>query len=165
MTMVSAREWKLRVVATYWLDAGPRAENAWHQRLPENAKLPRSVSLKSKTEITELLREGRYLAGELASIKWKESDQFRFAILLSKRHGSAVKRNRIKRLFREAIRLSQHTLQGKVRFVLLPGKEMRLPEYAQIRDEISSLFHRISKKLQSDWVYSGSSSHCPDLSL
>lgn len=44
----------------------------------------------------------------------------RVGLSVSKKHGSAVKRNRIKRLLREAFRLGQHDLPAGLDLVLVP---------------------------------------------
>lgn len=44
----------------------------------------------------------------------------RFGLSVSRKHGNAVKRNRIKRLLREAFRLSQHDLPAGLDLILIP---------------------------------------------
>ena len=45
----------------------------------------------------------------------------RLGLVVSRRHGNAVTRSRIKRLLREAFRLTKHELPGPHDLVLLPG--------------------------------------------
>lgn len=72
------------------------------------AKQPRAQRIRSRAEIGEILRSG---------IRWRCSDfgvvyrandvaYDRFAVLVSKRHGNAVVRNRTKRIYREVFRQS-----------------------------------------------------------
>jgi ribonuclease P protein component len=53
----------------------------------------------------------------------------RFAVLVSRRHGGAVQRNRIKRLCREAFRLTRPELPEGWDYVILPrtGVKLALP--------------------------------------
>lgn len=85
--------------------------------------LPKKQIIASRKEIRFILDNGgnwscRYFKARfLPSI----SPQNRFAILVSKRIGGAVQRNRTKRIFREAIRIRQVLFTTHMDFLFLPA--------------------------------------------
>lgn len=51
---------------------------------------------------------------------YESAREFKYGIFVSKRHGTAVARNRIKRLFREAVRLDIRSRIDSGKFAILP---------------------------------------------
>ncbi|MBN1554288.1 MAG: ribonuclease P protein component [Phycisphaerae bacterium] len=76
----------------------------------------------------------------------REDGLVRGAVLVTKRHGNAVHRNRVKRLCREAFRLERSNLPEGFDYLLLPraGMEHCL---ADLRKSVSILGGRAARKI------------------
>ena len=59
---------------------------------------------------------------------------------------SAVRRNRVRRVFREAFRLEQHELPSGFDLVLIPSRKRLEPELAATRAELVRLAHAAADK-------------------
>lgn len=108
--------------------------------------LPRSLSLKSRVEITHLLEQGRRFPTDFFTLIWQPADSFRYGVFLSRRHGPAHQRVRLKRLYREAIRLSRKELAKTGRIAVLPRVKDSEPKLDRLIAEFSNIFERINRE-------------------
>lgn len=119
--------------------------------------LGKQERLKSRKVIEQVFSEGKkFNAGLLRAhyLPGKASQPLSFGVAVSSRiFSSAVDRNRIKRLIREAYRLQKLSLQKNLLeramhldvFVVYTGKQ--LPEYEEIYQNMQKLLLQLSKTL------------------
>tara|TARA_R110002167_G_scaffold231328_2_gene436543 strand:+ start:1067 stop:1453 length:387 start_codon:yes stop_codon:yes gene_type:complete len=120
---------------------------------------PKKEKLKSKKLFTQLFEEGKSISTfpfKLIYVKTALPPDIRIQTGVSvpkKKVKSAVKRNRIKRLVREAYRLNKHLVfnnsEGSFAFLILYlGKEM--PSYPEVEKDIRSLLQKFIKTVNDD---------------
>ena len=109
---------------------------------------PKGTFLRSRKEISAVFRHGRFHA--LGFLRAKtlptQRETARFLISVRKAAGNAPRRNRIKRLLREAIRLHQAELQAPHDVCFFLGGQP--PEglgLSHVETEVRELFHRLSE--------------------
>lgn len=143
MTMVSEPAWRPKMAEKSWPAVVPKAGNDWWSKLPARNKLPRSLTLKTRAEIDDLLTKGSKLPGEYCNLFWQPSETFRYAILTAKRLGTAVERNRAKRIFREAIRLNRSMLAPNIKIGVVPKANCKQLTAAAASTDVRKLFSQI----------------------
>jgi len=119
-------------------------------------KFPKKEKLKNKKLIEVLFKEGSTLTSypyKLIYLKVEEpvDAKFKTSVAVPKKNfKSAVKRNRIKRLLREAYRLNKHLVfnnsEGNFAFLFLYlGKEM--PSYPEVENGMQIIVQKFLKKI------------------
>ena len=76
--------------------------------------------LKKQSDFQKLFNKGSRAFSPSLTIVYKKADKTTMGISVGKKHGKSVQRNRIKRLLREAFRLSLSQMQGNYTIVLIP---------------------------------------------
>jgi len=124
-------------------DNSPERTNSCRRR----ARAGRASRLKRRTDITRVFQDGRRAGDQFITLRviarGDSSECARLAVAVSSRHGNAVKRNRIKRLCREAFRLTRAELPRQCDYVIQPRIGAKLT-VAAVQASIKSLASRLA---------------------
>ena len=96
--------------------------------------LPRSRRLHLKKDFQQIIRDGKRIQGCGLVLWYKPSSQAapcRLGLVVSRKLGGAVVRNRAKRLLREAFRLNQENLARTVDYIFSPRCSEKLSTRSQ----------------------------------
>ena len=78
---------------------------------------------------------------------WNDLGHPRLGVSVSRKIGNAVVRNRFKRLFREAFRLSQHELPSGIDLILIPRGAPAEPTLAELCESLRKLAEQVARRL------------------
>ena len=76
--------------------------------------------LKKQKDFDLVFKKGKRIHAKNLTLLFLESNETKFGISLSKKHGKAFKRNRIKRILRASIRSFIKNFEGSFYLVILP---------------------------------------------
>jgi ribonuclease P protein component len=117
-----------------------------------SATLGARQRLRSQREFRRVYQRGQRASGQWLTVvvfrlpAGDDPGASRLGVSVSKDHGGAVRRNKLKRLLREAWRLERHHLPLAVDAVLIPRPRAENFPLAALRDELVALVRRALQK-------------------
>jgi len=117
------------------------------------ATLPARCRLKTRRHFRRVYGRGRRASGRwltVIGVPGRSDVEVRVGLSVSKAHGGAVRRNKIKRLLREAFRLERHRFPRGLDLVLIPRQRDDNYPLAELRTELQSLVERLLQARPAD---------------
>jgi len=114
---------------------------------PQRCRFRRSQRVVGKADFDRILRKGLRATNERLTIWVLPNDAAgtRLGLIVGRQHGRAVRRNRLKRLLREAFRLSQHELPAGFDLICSPRVGVHLT-LAACRESLLRLAQRLARR-------------------
>lgn len=115
-------------------------------------KLPKSARLLKSEDFDRVFRRRCIVSDDLLVLHAARgiSDETRLGLVVSRKCGNAVMRNRWKRILREAFRLLRSELPSGIDLVIIPrrtGKPATVPSLEQAQASLRALAGRAERKL------------------
>lgn len=111
--------------------------------------LPRTARLRSQREFRRVYGRGTRAHGKLLIVvALRTRGGHRLGLAVSRENGTAVRRNKLKRVLREAFRLERPTLAGAFDLVLIPRPREGKLLLAEARHELVQLVARLAAEPQ-----------------
>ena len=113
--------------------------------------LPRTSRVLSAREFRRIYAQGLRARGRLLTVvaRPRRDAGHRLGLSVSKDHGPAVRRNKIKRILREAFRLERPGLPGRFDLVLIPVVREAKLVLAEVRQELTVLVAKLARQATS----------------
>ncbi len=116
------------------------------------------LRLKKKKDFLKVLKAGKRAHCRSLTVIYFPSDAVKMAVCVGKKYGKSVKRNKIKRLLREAFRSVKGSVLPACSFLLIP-KEAEEYSYAVFRRDILCILSK--EKLLEDQGDAAHKGKCP----
>ena len=102
----------------------------------------RPESIKNKQGFNRVFDKGKRYHGELlTAVVAKASGPAKLGIIVNRKYGGAVTRNRIKRKIREAFRTVTEKITG-AEFVVMPKEQAKKAKTPEILTDLSNIIHK-----------------------
>ncbi|MCX7641507.1 MAG: ribonuclease P protein component [Elusimicrobiales bacterium] len=112
--------------------------------MKEKRYLLSRIRLKTERCFKEIYSRGKKVQfgfGIIYFLEFSNKDEFKFAVLVSKKCGNVPERNRIKRLVREFFRLNQHNIKNS-HIVLKLYKNPEFKGYKDAQEFLKQIFQK-----------------------
>ena len=116
----------------------------------KRVRFPRRARLLRRADFERVYKQGRrHFASHMTVfyLRRAEGRGLRVGFTVGRMLGGAVKRNRMKRRLREAVRLHGPADGAAVDVVINPKKSLLSAEFAELRNEIDQAFEAIEKSV------------------
>ena len=104
-------------------------------------------SIKNEKDIKRILNEGKYLNKRYFVVyinkTTRKSEVIKTRFIVTKKIGTAVVRNKIKRLLRETLRMFSNNDYYEIEIIIIVKKGMELLNFWNINKEISKVLKKI----------------------
>ncbi len=109
-------------------------------------RLPRAARLRTAREFRRVYGRGVRAHGKAIVVVAFErrAPGHRLGVSVSKEHGRAVRRNKLKRILREAFRLERPELPGRYDVILIPRKSDDHLQLETVRNELRQLLQKVA---------------------
>ena len=94
--------------------------------------------IRKKRDFESIYSRGKRFRGKYITLIYlskDESHHSRMSAVVSKRHGNAVRRNKIKRQLRTLFRRNKALITNPLDLIVIPGRELRSASWAGIEDD------------------------------
>ena len=108
--------------------------------------------LHKKKEFQKVFDEGKVFNNEQIKVfaLLNNSPVSRLGLVVGRKFGNAVKRNRFKRIFREAYRLNKNLLQNGIDLIILPRPGLVELSLNSIEEKFVDLLTQINKQMKDE---------------
>lgn len=130
-------------------DAPPDGARHGPPRSPLRNRFPRERRITHRSDFDRILKHGARMVDSRLTL-WALSNgtaTTRLGLIVGRKHGNAVQRNRIKRVVREAFRLSQHELPAGLDLVCAPRAGVEI-DPDTCRQSLARLSERLARRLE-----------------
>ncbi|MFQ5963277.1 MAG: ribonuclease P protein component [Candidatus Scalinduaceae bacterium] len=108
--------------------------------------------MRKKKEFQKVFDEGKIFINDQIKVyaSLNHSSISRLGFVVGKKFGNAPKRNRFKRIFREAYRLNKNLLEKGVDLIIIPRSGLTDLSLKVIEDEFKKLLSQINEQLSNE---------------